>query len=127
MADVLGHMNLNLTAYSVAPCWDDTLPFYGLFIERPDLASREQGIQLTLALERRLGEVNSEYASKRATQRLGAMRLFLLPAQSWREWDRQRLVRTGGTLEQYKHPCLIPDPKFRDSVTIEEEVQMQPI
>jgi hypothetical protein len=126
MADVLGRMNLNLTAYSVAPCWDDTLPFYGLFVERPDLASREQGIQLTLEMERRLSEVNSEYASKRATQRLGPLRLFLLPAHSWREWDRQRLARTGGALEQYKHPCLVPDPKFRDSVTIEEEVQMQP-
>ena len=54
------------------------------------------------------------------------MRLFLLPANSWREWDRQRLARTGGTLEQYKHPCLVPDPKFRESVTIAEEVQMQP-
>ena len=45
MADVLGRMNLNLTAYSVAPCWDDEMPFYGLFIERPDLASRQQGIR----------------------------------------------------------------------------------
>ena len=59
------------------------------------------------------------------SQRLGAMRLFLLPDQTWHRWDRERLARTGGTLEQYKHPCLIVDPKFRDSVPVEQEVQLQ--
>ncbi len=43
MADVLRALDLTLTAYSVAPCWDDELPYYGLFVERADLASREQG------------------------------------------------------------------------------------
>jgi hypothetical protein len=26
------------------------------------------------------------------------------------------------SLEQYKHPCLIADLKFRESVTVEEEL-----
>ena len=125
MGDVLHAMNVNLTAYSVAPCWDDVMPFYGLFVERNDLGSREQAIFLTQALEKRLAGINSEYAAKRESQRLGPMRLFLLAPQAWQQWDRQRLVRSGGTLEQYKHPCLIADPQFRDSVTIDEEVQLQ--
>ena len=29
--------------------------------------------------------------------------------------------KTGGTLEQYKHPCLISDPDFRQSIGVEEE------
>ena len=53
------------------------------------------------------------------------MRLFLLPAHAWLDWDRKRLARTGGNLEQYKHPCLVADPKFRDSIAIEEEVPSQ--
>lgn len=122
MGDVLRQMNLNLTAYSVAPCWDDEMPYYGLFIEGSDLLSRQQGLDLTRALEQRLAVVNIEYAAKRESQRLGPMRLFLLPPQSWQQWDRQRLLRTGGSLDQYKHPCLIVDPKFRESVTIEQEV-----
>jgi hypothetical protein len=125
MAAVLRDMNLNLTAYSVAPCWNDELPFYGLFVERGDLLNQTQGIQLTQALEKQLEAVNIEYAAKRASLRLGSMRLFVLPTHSWKQWDRQRLTRTGGTQEQYKHPCLIADPKFRDSVTIEEEVHPQ--
>ena len=116
MSAVVRAMNINLTAYSVAPCWDDELPFYGLFIERGDLADQNQGLQLTQALERQLARINIEYAGKRETGRLGPMRLFVLPAHSWQQWDRQRLARTGGTLEQYKHPCLIADPKFRDTI-----------
>ena len=123
MSDVLRNMNYALTTYSVAPCWDDELPYYGLFVERCDVANREQSIALATALEARLAQVNIEYAAKRESRRLGPMRLFVLPTLAWQQWDRQRLARTGGTLEQYKHPCLIADPKFRDSVPIEEEIR----
>ena len=123
MADVQRALDLTLTAYSVAPCWDDEQPYYCLFVERADLAGREQGVQLMDALERRLTEVNVEYASKRESHRLGPMRLALLPANTWQQWDRARLARTGGTLEQYKHPCLINDVQFRDSVPVEEEIR----
>ncbi|MBI3822153.1 MAG: GH3 auxin-responsive promoter family protein [Planctomycetes bacterium] len=126
MAGVQRTMNVNLTAFSVAPCWDDEMPYYGLFIERGDLESREQGVQLTGALEKSLAAINIEYASKRESQRLGPMRLFLLPDHTWHQWDRDRLTRTGGTLEQYKHPCLIADPKFRETIRIDEEVHAAP-
>jgi hypothetical protein len=123
MADVLGALDLTLTAYSVAPCWDDEQPYYGLFVERGDL-SRDQALRLLHALEQRLAEVNVEYAAKRESRRLGPLRLQLLPAETWARWDRDRLARTGGTLEQYKHPCLISDPEFRASVPVEEEITL---
>jgi hypothetical protein len=122
MSHALKDMDLALSTYSLAPCWNDEVPYYGLFVERGDLAGREQGIRLTEALERRLAEVNVEYASKRESRRLGPVRLEMLSAGAWQEWDRKRLARTGGTLEQYKHPCLISDPSFRESVSVEEEV-----
>jgi len=122
MTDVLREMDLALSTYSMAPCWDDEQPYYGLFVERGDVANREQGIRLTEALERRLTEVNVEYAAKRESRRLGPIRLELLPPGTWQHWDRQRLKKSGGTLEQYKHPCLISDPKFKDSMQVEEEV-----
>jgi hypothetical protein len=122
MTDVLRELDLSLTAYSLAPCWDDELPYYGLFIERGDLAGREQGLRLADRLERRLGEVNVEYAAKRESQRLGPIRLNMLTTGAWHQWDHQRLARNGGTLEQYKHPCLIADLKFRESIKVEEEL-----
>jgi len=30
----------------------------------------------------------------------------------WAKWDAERLAKTGGSPEQYKHPCLIGDVEF---------------
>ena len=43
MAEVLRELDLTLTAYSLAPCWDDEQPYYGLFVERGDLPDAEHG------------------------------------------------------------------------------------
>jgi hypothetical protein len=116
MQDVLRERGLSLTSYSVAPCWDDEQPYYGLFVEEADFAGPEQADQLADALDRRLTQANIEYASKRESLRLGTVRAQLLPAGTWQCWDRQRIERSGGTVEQYKHPCLIPDVNFRASL-----------
>ena len=55
---------------------------------------------------------NVEYECKRSSARLGPVRLEPLPAGFWARWDRARLERSGGTLEQYKRPCLIGDLDF---------------
>jgi hypothetical protein len=120
MQQALHELDLTLTAYSVAPCWDEELPYYGLFVEQGDLPNREMGVRLTEVLDRRLRQQNIEYDSKRSSARLGNLRLELLPTGTWQNWDRQRLARTGGTLEQYKHPCLIPDLEFRQSLALPE-------
>jgi hypothetical protein len=122
MAEALGILGMTLTSYSLAPCWDDDQPYYGLFVEEDDLVSVEQGVRLAEALDRRLEEANMEYAGKRQSQRLGPVRLELLPAGEWQRWDRQRLERSGGTPEQYKHPCLIPDVRLRETMPIEHEL-----
>jgi hypothetical protein len=122
MEHVLHELNLSLTAYTLAPCWHEELPYYGLFVEQSDLTNREQGPQLVELLDEQLRRVNFEYAGKRDSARLGAIRLELLPRGAWQTWAGQRLARTGGTLEQYKHPCLIADSEFRTSMPVEEEI-----
>jgi hypothetical protein len=122
MTETLRECNGSVTCFSLAPCWDDVQPYYGLFIERGDLGSREQIARLAATFEAKLAQTNIEYAAKRESQRLGPVRICVLPAGTWAEWDRARLARTGGTLEQYKHPSLISDPKFRESIGVEEEI-----
>ena len=124
MQAALRELDVTLTSYSLAPCWDDELPYYGLFVERGDLANLEQGSNLTQVLDRHLQVLNVEYASKRDTRRLGDIRLELLPAGAWQQWDRQRLQRSGGSMEQYKHPCLIGDSGFRATMPVEEELPL---
>jgi GH3 auxin-responsive promoter len=116
MADVLARLDLSINTYSMAPCWDDLIPFYGLFVEKGEFNEMDQGMRLARALDERLGVLNIEYAAKRESKRLGSVRLQLLPGGAWAKWDRQRLAERGGTLEQYKHPCLIPDAAFPDAI-----------
>jgi hypothetical protein len=107
MQEVLAQLGLVLSTYSLAPCWDDELPYYVLLVEQQDVPTPEQGQALVQHLDQHLQQVNIEYASKRQSGRLGPVRLTLLPAGAWQEWDRRRLAQTGGTPEQYKHPCLL--------------------
>ena len=122
MLEVVRELDLSPATYALAPCWDDQLPYYGLFIERGDLPDVERGRALAAALDRRLMQQNVEYADKRRSLRLGPIRLELLAAGAWAEWDRRRLKESGGTAEQYKHPCLIADPAFRSNMAVEEEL-----
>ena len=111
-----------VTAYTLAPVWDDRLPYYALFLEEPDAADAA-GLRRFLAeFDRRLGEENIEYAAKREGGRLGPVRAAVIPAGAWAAWDRDRLAKTGGSPEQYKHPCLVGDLGFRATMNVVREV-----
>lgn len=116
----LSETRMKLTAYSLAPCWDDEMPYYGLFVEEGDFVNRKEAERFVAAVERQLRQNNSEYKEKRDTHRLAAVRLQLIPTGTWKKWDHQRLVRTGGTAEQYKHPCLIPSTDFQQEMPVLE-------
>ncbi|HTU92616.1 MAG TPA: GH3 auxin-responsive promoter family protein [Gemmataceae bacterium] len=124
MAELLRELDVTLTAYSLAPCWPNAepaggsaaefeQPYYGLFVEQGDFPNAAVGQRLAENLDSHLRKINVEYDSKRASQRLGPVRLEVVPSGFWLQWDRQRLLKTGGALEQYKHPCLINDLQFR--------------
>jgi hypothetical protein len=117
LADVTQQLGLPLPVYTVAPIWDDERPYYGLFIERGTWD--DAMIQTVLpAFDEALSAANDEYRGKRSSNRLGPVRVFWLAPGTWADWDRDRLAKAGGTAEQYKHPCLIGDLKFRDSISV---------
>jgi GH3 auxin-responsive promoter len=107
---------LHLPVYALAPWWDERQPHYALFIERGawDIATATEVAQ---SIDAALSQSNDEYRSKRATGRLGPLCIAWLPPAAWETWDRERLAKTGGTAEQYKHPCLIGDLAFHKSIT----------
>jgi hypothetical protein len=122
MKEVVPRTGASLTDYTLAPCWDDQMAFYGLFVERGAFPSVDAARVLAEALDRQLCEINMEYASKRRSQRLGGIRLEILPEGTWEDWIGRRLSKSGGTTEQYKHPCLVPDTHFRTTLPIEQEI-----
>jgi hypothetical protein len=118
LAEVTARLGVPLPVYTVAPVWDDERPYYGLFVERGGW--NESAVRDVLpAFDSSLSEANDEYRSKRASGRLGEVRVLWLPPGTWASWDRERLTNAGGPPEQYKHPCLIGDLKFRDSMPVD--------
>ena len=113
---------ISITAYSVAPVWNDVQPYYALFMEEQDAANEPALRQFLSDFDARLGIENVEYAAKRESGRLGAVRAALLASGTWGTWDRARLAQTGGSPEQYKHPCLIGDLNFRATMPVLREV-----
>jgi len=100
---------IRLRSYLLLPVWGDP-PSYGLLVETSDLPEGEAAERFNAAVEEQLRTLNVEYACKRDTLRLGPVRTIRLPDGAWGEFQKRRLARSGGTVEQYKQPHLIPDP-----------------
>jgi len=101
-------LGVHLRSYLLVPSWDDP-PYYSLLIEEGDLAGSGITERLAHAVEHELRHQNVEYVSKRDSLRLGAVRILPVAVGSWIEFQKRRLVRSGGTVEQYKQPHLVPD------------------
>ncbi len=97
-----------LRSYLLLPAWSEP-PYYCLLVESADLADPAAPAKLAQAVDEQLRTQNIEYANRRDTRRLDPVRTIRLPDGSWLEFQRRRLARSGGTVEQYKQPHLIPD------------------
>lgn len=102
--------------FTLTPCWGDP-PGYTLFVQLadPSVAGTESPLNLfSLAVDEELRRRNLEYREKRETSRLRGITTVVLDASLWRQFSESRQAKAGGSPEQYKHPCLIPDPHFRN-------------
>jgi hypothetical protein len=108
------------------PTWGDP-PFYSLLIEEADLSGPTAAERLAAAVDDRLARINLEYENKRSTLRLGPIRIRRLRNGSWTDFQRRRLASTGGTVEQYKQPCLMADLAAIDTFPLADAVASTPM
>jgi len=94
--------------FVLAPVWDDP-PYYRLTCEV------EPQAQLVAEIDRELGEVNEEYASRRKSLRLGSLRARVVLEGTIAGMDRRLAQQRGSTAEQYKRPCLFTEPGADDA------------
>ena len=113
---VIDEMRLTLSHFTVSPVWGDP-PRYQLLIERVDVAA-PLGDSLAQQVDDQLKLINCEYREKRATGRLAPMKWMPLPDGTWTAF-RRAAAKIGGSLEQYKHPCLVPDLEFGSKLFVE--------
>ncbi len=110
-----------LKSYLLLPCWSEP-PYYSLLVEEDDLESPEAADRLGAAVEGELRRQNSEYANRRETRRLGPVRIVRIRRGSWSDFQKRRLARSGGAVEQYKQPHLIPDLEQMSAFQVVEPV-----
>ncbi len=101
-------IGLRLGSYLLLPSWGEP-PFYSLLVEARDLPSGDKTDELAVVVDEQLCRQNMEYANRRDTRRLGPVCTIRLVDGSWSEFQKRRLGRSGGTVEQYKQPHLVPD------------------
>ena len=81
-------------------------PYYQLNIEP---VNQIDMIELTQRMDNALRELNVEYDSKRASNRLGPIRLNLLPPGTLIKEESQQIRQRHGRAEQYKHKYLLTE------------------
>ena len=105
-----GHAE-RLRRFTLSPVWGEP-PGYRLYIDATGESLSPQ--QVAADVEQSLRQLNCEYQDKRESGRLAGIRCQQVSASDWEQFRRNRLRKSRGSEEQYKHPCLLPDPKFED-------------
>ncbi|MBS0202567.1 MAG: GH3 auxin-responsive promoter family protein [Planctomycetes bacterium] len=109
----LDQLRLEVQHYTLSPVWDDP-PKYRLHIERGCIPVPELRQRLAATVDAELQELNVEYKEKRQSSRLGLLECLAVPNGTWERFIKHRQSRFGASLEQYKHPCLVPQLTFSD-------------
>ncbi len=95
--------------FTAAPVFGDP-PGYTLMLESGSWQRRSN--LLARRVDQELSEMNCEYANRIATRRLKPLEIQAVSVGTWQALRKKRISRLGGSLEQYKHPCLINDLDF---------------
>lgn len=108
-------VGMSLQQFTVTPVWGQP-PAYRMYVDVSSSVTPDddQLNRLADATDRELNHLNCEYEDKRSTARLGALQCEVLPRSAWQTYASARLAASGGSPEQYKHACLVPDSRFEN-------------
>ncbi|MEK6262635.1 MAG: GH3 auxin-responsive promoter family protein [Planctomycetota bacterium] len=109
------HSALELDFFTLSPVWGDP-PCYRLHFEESSVPHPALVGRLATAVDQHLKELNCEYLDKRHSGRLAPLECLTLPDGTWQRFIRHRQSRPGGSVEQYKHPCLVPALQFSETL-----------
>ncbi len=107
---VLSRRDLHPRYFTLCPVFADP-PGYRLLVESTEVPEPQQAA-IAAEIDTELRAANSEYDEKRRTDRLLPVSIDPLPGGTWQRFASARQARLGGSIEQYKHPCLVGDIEF---------------
>jgi len=108
--EAIERLHLAVRNYCLCPSWD-AVPYYSLLVEE-DEVDAGGARRLASEVDTRLRALNMEYETKRASGRLGPVRVKTIPCGAWRRFDADAVEARSGRVEQYKHKFLVNDVDF---------------
>ena len=116
-------LKLPIETFTMAPSWGDP-PGYVLLLESG--VGGEKKLQLAQYIDSEMARLNCEYANRLETGRLRPLSVQEVPRGTWRAFRENRISRLGGSLEQYKHPCLVNDLQFIEKLDQRDSAAFAP-
>lgn len=113
MSESLQTLGLPSCTFTLAPTMGER-PQYRLLLDSAEPLPDKH--RLAQELQRRLEQINIEYADKCHSGRIAAIEVHEVPAGTWAALRAQRSGQRGN-FEEYKHPCLTDDLGFIDRVS----------
>ncbi len=113
-------LGLQCTSFAAIPS-DDSFPHYVVLVEFDSVPAPDVLRTFLEATDQALAESNVEYASKRASLRLGAPEVWVIAPGGFEAWRRRR-VAGGANDDQVKPVHLLRDPSFHDQFEILERI-----
>ena len=112
---VARRLNLQLDYFTMIPQWGNP-PRYLLLVDECRLPRIPCDLPIAEQIEVELLHTNLEYHEKRRTMRLGPVGLLSMPSHEWQQFINNRQAHPGSSVEQYKHPFLIPKLDFLEQL-----------
>jgi len=113
--DTAMELEISVPQFVVIPVWGEP-PGYRLLVEAGEFDSPEIMAELASRVDQHLCRSNEEYREKRNTDRLSELVGQFVANGTMENLAKKRNQRKGGSMEQYKHPCLIADLDFIDEL-----------
>jgi hypothetical protein len=113
VGDVMSQVGGDVTTFTMAPVWADP-PYYLLCIEDRKTRGSDAMADLADRIDRTLGQMNQEYASKRQSRRLGPLRIRQPACVTNTRPDRAPVPAGPMHHEQHKHRFLFNRPLSSD-------------
>lgn len=107
--------SLEIGQYALIPRWAEP-PHYQLLVEEPEAHAESQLQAFLNEVDAQLQRTNCEYEEKRQSGRLAPLELCPLSKGTWQRFAQERQQKLGGSIEQYKHPCLIPELDYATQI-----------
>ncbi|MCX6357742.1 MAG: GH3 auxin-responsive promoter family protein [Candidatus Aureabacteria bacterium] len=105
-------MGFAVPLFTVCPCWGNPPHYLILLEERCGAAWGARGPEaedLAASFDGELKRINMEYRSKRESGRLAAPVVRLVEEGAFERDKQAHILKSGGRMEQYKHPYLSPN------------------